>query len=114
MLLQLALDGAQFHPTPQAPAIQGSALENLAAHYRTAMRSINRLGKRYPLYILKRLLNFPPLTVADLSEEEKVIAWTQRLEEQLNEPKTENSLRYQTAIKKERRTGVVFTYGYDY
>ncbi|WP_260554334.1 DNA topoisomerase (ATP-hydrolyzing) subunit B [Coxiella burnetii] len=101
LLLQLALDGAQFHPTPQAPAIQGSALENLAAHYRTAMRSINRLGKRYPLYILKRLLNFPPLTVADLSEEEKVIAWTQRLEEQLNEPKTENSLRYQTAIKKD-------------
>ncbi|WP_267257211.1 DNA topoisomerase (ATP-hydrolyzing) subunit B [Coxiella endosymbiont of Ornithodoros maritimus] len=101
LLLQLALDGAQFHPAPQAPAIQGSALESLAAHYRTAMRSINRLGKRYPLYILKRLLNFPPLTTADLSEEKKVIAWTQRLEEQLNKPKTENTLRYQTIIKKD-------------
>ena len=101
LLLQLALDGVKFHPAPQAPAIQGSTLENLATHYRIAMRSIHRLSKRYPLYVLKHLLNITPLKAGDLSDEQKVIAWTKCLEKELNKTKTENGVCYQMSIKKD-------------
>ena len=101
LLLQLALDGVKFHPAPQAPAIQGLVLENLAAHYRTAMRSVNRLSKRYPLYVLKHLLNIPPLKAVDLSDEQKMTAWAKCLEEELNEPKIDNDVCYQMSIQKD-------------
>ena len=106
LLLQLALDGSQLHPAPQAPAIQSTVLENLTTHYGVAIRSIKRLSKQYPIYVLERLLNISPLIAEDLRNEGKVIAWIYKLENQLNIPKTENNIHYRATIKKDTDRGL--------
>lgn len=69
LLLQLAMDGTQFYPSPKASAMQKKKLENLITYYSIAMRSIKRLSKRYPICILEHFLNMPPLIAADLNNE---------------------------------------------
>lgn len=100
-LLQIALEDAKLYPNPEASAISGSALEDLASHYRLAMRSIERLSKRYPNEVLEQLLYITPLSTEDLNNEEKIREWTKQLEERLNQFKTENSRRYRISIKKD-------------
>ena len=100
-LLQIALENASLYPNPLAPAINGSALEDLASHYRLAMRIINRLSKRYPNEVLKQLLHIPPLSTEDLNDEEKVREWAKQLEKKLNQFETENGRRYCISIKKD-------------
>ncbi|WP_423063231.1 DNA topoisomerase (ATP-hydrolyzing) subunit B [Candidiatus Paracoxiella cheracis] len=98
LLLQLALDGAKLHPNAKAPAIRSSALEDIAKHYRTATRSINRLAKRYPLEILEQLLTTSVLNAKDLSDEKKVNEWTAHFEKQLNARHHKNGIKYEIKI----------------
>ena len=84
LLLHLALEDTKLYSNPQAPAITGSALESLSLHYRTAIRSINRLAKRYPREILSQLLTVTPLSADDLEDKKKVTTWATQLEKQLN------------------------------
>lgn len=75
LLIQLALDEAQLFVNPNAPAISGIALENLARHYRTALATIGRLARRYPRALLERLLTTAPLTTDKLKDAEAVQQW---------------------------------------
>ncbi len=100
LLLQLALEGTLLHPNAHAPALRGTALENLASHYRTAMRSINRLARRYPQDVLTQLLHITPIASQDLGDENKVSAWAKCLETQLN-AQTQPGLQYRIKIIKD-------------
>lgn len=100
-LLQIALEDVKLYPKPEAPAINRSALEDLASHYRLAMRSINRLSKRHPNAVLEQLLHTPPLTIEDLNNKEKVSEWAKQLEKRLNQPKAANGRHYSITIKQD-------------
>ena len=106
LLLQLALDGVQFYPAPQASAMQKAELENLTTHYSIVMGSIKRLSKRYPICVLERLLNIAPLIAADLNNEEKVTTWIRQLKEQLKILKADNNVHYRITIKKDIDQGL--------
>ncbi len=64
-LLQLAVDGAALHISPEAPPIVGVALEALARDYLVAQAVIERLAHRYDPVVLKALLQVPRTTAAD-------------------------------------------------
>ena len=100
-LLQIALEDAKLYPNLEAPAINGSALKDLASHYRLAMRGINRLSKRHPNEVLEQLLHIPPLTTEDLNNKEKVDEWAKQLEKRLNQPKDKNGRRYRISVIKD-------------
>ena len=101
LLLQLALEGAELYINPHASIISGSALEHLAFKYRTTMRSIKRLKKRYPPAILEQLLEIPPLTMEQLNDESRVNAWIKELEKKFSGRKMETGTRYHFSLKKD-------------
>ena len=61
-LLQIAIDGAELHPSADAPAINGLALEQLAQQYQQVMSSIQRLSRRYNGTILEKMISMPGMT----------------------------------------------------
>lgn len=97
-LLQLALDKARLHVNPQAPAITGTALENLIINYNTAINIIQRLSRRYPKAILEALLTAAKLSSEDLANRDKVIAWCSELQNKLVID-TAGSTKYTISIK---------------
>lgn len=101
LLLQLALEDAHLHPSLDAPPISATALEDLAKHYRTTLRSISRLAKRYPREILEQLLQIEPLLVENLNNKTVVAAWAERVEKHLNAQSHRSSLQYQVSFNEE-------------
>lgn len=89
LLLRWALEETYLYPNEEAPPIHGAALETLAIQYRAALRSLQRLSRRYPRIVLDQLLYIPPLHVEDLSKESRVNEWLSALEQRLtlNAPK---------------------------
>ncbi len=97
-LLQSALDKAKLHPSANAPAISGKALEDLATHYRSASRGIRRLAKRFPIAILNNLLHIEPINAEDLKLKEKVEPWSNSLQAALNDTLHNHGLSYEIKI----------------
>jgi len=83
-LLAIALDGAELHVNPSAPAIGRAALEALASEYVRIDRLIDRLARRYDRRILQQLINLPALNETDLQAEDTVSAWVERLQGRLD------------------------------
>ena len=83
-LTQLALDSASLVPEPDAPPIQGVALETLVRHYRTVMATINRLSIRYPASLLEKLIYVEPMDAARWSQTGGAQDWISELERRLN------------------------------
>ncbi|MFW0039728.1 MAG: DNA topoisomerase (ATP-hydrolyzing) subunit B [Coxiella endosymbiont of Dermacentor silvarum] len=108
LLLRLALEGAELHVNPHAPAIRGSALERLASHYLATTRSIKRLRKRYPAVVLEHLLEITPLTTEHFSDESKISAWMKELEDKLVSQKVETGARYYFSLKKDEEQELYF------
>ena len=71
-LTQLALNGALFYPSSQAPAIRAEALGELISTYRQLDTLIARYKRRYPAMVL-RALSFMPLLTPGLMEDESAI-----------------------------------------
>lgn len=82
-LSQTALDGAMLYPDTGAPGLSGVALENLMTHYRTIKGIINRISRRYPITVLEEIINVPPLSADQLSQESLVISWANKLQARL-------------------------------
>jgi len=101
-LLQIALEDSRLHTSADAPPIFGGALENLAMHFRLAERSIDRLSRRFPREILQIMMQVSPLSVEDLKEKEKVIAWGEALEKRLTEGRAEHGTVYQVSIRDDK------------
>ena len=59
-LLRLALDDAKLFVNLEAPPLSGSALEDLASHYNSALNAIARLERRHDREILEAMLFSQP------------------------------------------------------
>lgn len=109
LLLQLALEDAELYVNSHAPAISGSALEQLASHYwTTSTRSIRRLRKRYSPAILEHLLEITPLTPEQLRDRSRVSAWIKELESKLATQTIETGSRYHFSLKKDEEQELYF------
>ncbi|MCP5169471.1 MAG: DNA topoisomerase (ATP-hydrolyzing) subunit B [Hahellaceae bacterium] len=80
-LIQSAIEDAQLYVNPNVPPITGLALENLVNEFRNVKSIIERLSKAYPTLVLEQLLRQPLMDVSDLSQQDKVEAWSKQLEE---------------------------------
>jgi len=83
-LLQAALDDAQLYVSPQAPAIKGKALENLANKYQQVMAMVARLAWQYDEYLLERLIYQTPMEPSMLNDAEALEQWATELVDRLN------------------------------
>ena len=77
---QNALEDASLHVNADAPGISSSALESIVTEYRNVRSIIKRLSHQYPEDVLEELINLPVLAFEDMASEEKVQAWTKKLE----------------------------------
>ena len=84
LLLASALDGAELHLSPDAPAIQGPALERLALQYMEIKAIIERWGRRYGADVLRAMMWLPRITEADLENEAAAAPWAEALEQRLS------------------------------
>ncbi|MGB0732509.1 MAG: DNA topoisomerase (ATP-hydrolyzing) subunit B [Pontibacterium sp.] len=82
-LLQGALDNASLHVNEDAPGIMGEALEAVVKQFRAVQSDISRLSRLYPSAALKSLLKMPELSLEALSDEGKVSAWVDALDDEL-------------------------------
>ncbi len=94
LLLQMALDKAQLYPSKSAPAISGTALEQLAINYQQVEHSLNRLSRHFPRKVLEAIMHIPPLLTENLANQSEVSAWTDALEHYLRQNHTEHSCHF--------------------
>ena len=83
LLLATALDGAKLHVSPDAPAVQGAALETLALKHTEVKSIIARWGRRYDANVLRAMMWLPRMTPPELERDTDFVAWSNGLERQL-------------------------------
>ncbi len=88
-LTHIALEEARLHVNPQAPAIQGLALEQLVARFHKAQAIIHRLSKRYPHQLLEAMLQVAPLKESALKDEKTVKQWCEAISAVLKKDKVD-------------------------
>ncbi len=81
--LQMALDGAKLHVNADAPAIDDSALEELAAEYRRLLGRLDKLYRVYPPVVTQALIDLPALDLDNLHDEAHMQDWSERLQTRL-------------------------------
>ena len=84
MLLQAAIDRAELFVNPDAPALSGPALENLATQYMAVMAAIRRLSRRYDPLVLEKMIYLPPLDEDSLRDQEAISTWFSELVARIN------------------------------
>ena len=85
LLLATALDGAKLHISPDAPAIQGAALETLALKHTEVKTIVARWGRRYDANVLRAMMWLPRMTRSELESDADFVAWSNGLEQQLQQ-----------------------------
>ncbi len=83
-LLRTALDGASLKVNAEAPALAGTALEDLAHKMVVVNAIIARLGKRYGADLLNNLLYLPRVTDERAADATAWETWIDALEARLN------------------------------
>jgi DNA gyrase subunit B len=84
-LTQMALDGASFHSSANAPAIRGAALEQLFRQYRKVLGLIKQLGKRYHGEVVKTLMVLPVVSNDTLVDKATMTQWVKALHDGLQQ-----------------------------
>ncbi|WP_111979030.1 DNA topoisomerase (ATP-hydrolyzing) subunit B [Algibacillus agarilyticus] len=74
-LTNLALDNASFHVNEDAPAINGSALENIVTEYQLAERIKERLGRHWNKSLIEIMQFSDLITTETLNDKALVEAW---------------------------------------
>lgn len=105
-LLQAALDGAALFVNEDAPGIGGEGLQTLVSAFLTAINITNRLSRLYPSDALKNMIYLPRLAVESLSDEAKVEAWAQALEQSLADHSDNEHSYYKVTARKDTERGV--------
>ncbi len=82
-LVHSALDNAGLYVSQSAPALLGTALENLVLEYQAVMAIIQRLAKRYPKAFLESLVYSEPLDESKLSQKTIMQAFVEQIEAKL-------------------------------
>ncbi|MEC8072253.1 MAG: DNA topoisomerase (ATP-hydrolyzing) subunit B [Pseudomonadota bacterium] len=83
--LELALQDAQLFVNPDAPGIQGEALESLVGDFQRLLDDLAPSSRKYPPDVTHALLRVPSLDDAMLNNETEMRAWAQSLKEVLDE-----------------------------
>jgi len=96
-LTQKALESATLHVNPEAPALQGAALEALVSQFRFVDALIERMSLVYPKEILESIVYTPGLNEKLLKKSSEVEAWCVELRQKL--ANLENGThRYQVSV----------------
>jgi len=82
-LLQTALDGAKLHVAEDAPALNPTALEELARDYQVFIAITERLSTRYDRAFLQVLLTLPKIDAAAFEDLSRIRPWLDALSERL-------------------------------
>lgn len=82
-LTKSALEGTQFFPSANAPAISSHAMEDLVMHFRRVEKVIKRHARRYDSEILRHIVYLPALQRDDFTKKEIIEAWIQKLQTSL-------------------------------
>ncbi len=81
--LQVALDGAKLHVNADAPAIDDSALAELATEYRRLLGRLDKMNRVYPRVVTEAFVDLPALDLDALHDEAGMRAWSERLQTRL-------------------------------
>ncbi len=84
-LLEIALEGAQLLPSPDAAPIEGEALRTFAESYYRVIDQVKRLERVFPSEILEQIVYLPRLPASSLTDTTAVAAWTKVLETVVSE-----------------------------
>ncbi|MBH98878.1 MAG: DNA topoisomerase (ATP-hydrolyzing) subunit B [Rhodospirillaceae bacterium] len=84
LLLASALDGAELHMNPDAPAVKGEALETLSKKYMEIRSIIERWGRRYGEEVLRAMMYLPELKGLHDLRLEEFEGWAKNLETRLS------------------------------
>jgi DNA gyrase subunit B len=79
-LINHAVEGAELRYAPDAPPINGSALEKLMADFVAAQDAVRRLSHRFDANVLEALLDLPPLKAESFADADALQPWLRRLE----------------------------------
>ncbi len=97
-LLQIAIENAELHVSVDSPAINGTALEQLARQYQQVMATIDRLARRYNDIILEKMVTLPSVAEGEFANG-STESWFNNLVEILNE---ENAPERRYSVKFEK------------
>jgi DNA gyrase subunit B len=97
-LTHTALDGAEFYPAQDAPAITARALEDLVQKMRRVEKIIKRHSRRYHSDVLKTLVYLPLLQAEDFQQSSKINEWVQQLHTSLQQMNTKSE-RFSANVK---------------
>jgi DNA gyrase subunit B len=84
LLLRSALDKAELHVNPEAPAIQGEELERLALQYMEIKSIIERWGRRYDEGVLRAMMWLPRIVETEVENASAFEKWSKGLEKRLS------------------------------
>lgn len=87
-----ALEGAEFFPSKDAPAITSGALEKLSWQMRRVQKITKRYSRRYHHSILNSLIYLPVLNKDDFNHRDKIASWTTELQVCLQRLNTESEM----------------------
>lgn len=77
--LELALQDAQLFVNPNAPGIQGEALESLVSDFQNLLDDLAPSSRKYPPEVTHTLLRVPSLDNETLADEAKMTTWAETL-----------------------------------
>ena len=97
-LLQVALHKAALYPEEGAPAISGTALEELSKKYLAVNSIKNRIETRYNRSFLNSIMEVNKLSKEDASDKSIVAAWVENLNKVMNKEKSV-SLSFEIILK---------------
>ncbi|WED21852.1 DNA topoisomerase (ATP-hydrolyzing) subunit B [Vibrio sp. JC009] len=103
--VSLALDNAALHVNADAPAMSGSALEQLVQEYNSGMKLVDRMSRRLPRPLVHEFAYVPRLTAEMCQDEAAVEAWGKQLVEQLN-AKEVGASQYSLEVEKHEEMNV--------
>ncbi|MEH6469232.1 MAG: toprim domain-containing protein, partial [Porticoccus sp.] len=98
-LTQSALENSSLHVNPEAPRINGNALETLVTDFRRVMTIIERMSRVYPEGILQKLVYMPALNADSLRDKAHVEDWCKALFDSLEQDNKAGSHRYQVVVE---------------
>jgi len=106
-LTQSALEGASIFVNPNAPAISGSALEELVNRYRSVAATIQRLSRLYAEIVLWQMVYGTSITLEQLRDEREVAAFCEQLGDRLRAVAPKGNV-YSVFVRKDQERQLFF------